>query len=112
MGALALCQARVEARDAQVRGRNARSVHGIAELMRRAGAAPAAPAFLTGRSHFVILRGRGPAAGCRFASPGGRRGDVPSELNERTLDVIILTRGSAADSLPILHRDFLAQTGS
>jgi len=73
-----------KARDAQVRGRNARSGPGIAELMRRAEAAPTVPASQTGRSHF-FFRGRGPAAGCRFASPGGRRGDVPWNESERIL---------------------------
>jgi hypothetical protein len=66
----------VEARDAQARGvpiSGPRYREAHASCRRRL----AAPASQTGRSD-LLSRGRGPAVGCRFASSGGRRGDVSS----------------------------------
>jgi hypothetical protein len=81
LGALALCQAGVEgSRCASPRPE--RSFRpGIAVLMRRAVAAVAAPASQTGRSHF--LPGPRPRRRMPFASPGGRRGDVPLERQRK-----------------------------
>jgi hypothetical protein len=101
LGALALCQARSKARDAQVRGRNARSDSASlsrASCRRRScGSGIPRPAGHT----FGAAAPLADAASHLPAWPRRR----PLERERKDLDAITPTRGSAAASSPPLRRN-------